>query len=292
MSKIAIITDSNAGISIKEAEDLGIFLIAMPFFANDKTYFEEISLSQDEFYKMLEQDISISTSQPAIGEVCELWDKLLKEYDEIIQIPMSSGLSMTCETASTFASEEPYLGKVFVVNNLRISVTQRQSVLDAIKLAKMGKTGAEIKKILEDDALNTSIYISVDTLKYLKKGGRVTPAGAALGSLLGIKPVLQIQGAKLDAFKKARGMKAAKLIMINAAKEDIANRFGGIQNCHIQVAYTYNKEEAYAFFEEVKQLFPGAIDYVIYPLSLSVSCHIGPGSLAIAITKDLKVENE
>lgn len=290
MGKIAIVTDSNSGISQVQAQELGIFVISMPFFANGETYLEDISLNQEQFYELLANDVDVSTSQPPIGEVVELWDKLLETYDEIVQIPMSSGLSMSCDTATIFASEKPYVGKVHVVNNMRISVTQRQSVLDAIKLVKAGKSGAEIKKTLEEDALNASIYILVDTLKYLKKGGRVTPAGAALGALLGIKPVLTIQGAKLDAFKKVRGLKAAKIAMLQAAKEDIEKRFGGVQNMHIQVAHTNSLQEATMFLEEIKKLFPGAKDYYCDSLSLSVSCHIGPGALAIAMTKDLEID--
>lgn len=291
MSKIAIVTDSNAGITQVQADELGITVIPMPFFADGKTYFEDISLTQEQFYEMLEQDVSVSTSQPSIGEVTALWDSLLREYDEIVEIPMSAGLSMSCETATLFAAEEPYKGKVHVVNNLRISVTQRQSVLDAIELAKKGKSGSEIKKILEADALNASIYIMVDTLKYLKKGGRVTPAGAALGALLGIKPVLQIQGAKLDAYKKTRGVKAAKRVMLDAAKHDIAERFGGDNSkIYVNVAYTKNTEEANRFLEEVKAEIPRAKGYYIDALSLSVSCHIGPGSLAITVSRALETE--
>ena len=249
----------------------------MPFFIEGKTYFEEISLSQDQFYQMLVEGKNISTSQPSIGEVCALWDNLLKEYDEIVEIPMSSGLSMSCETATLFSQEKEYLGKVHVVNNMRISVTQRQSVYDALKLVKEGKSGKEIKDILENDALNSSIYI--------------TPAAATLGALLGIKPVLQIQGKKLDAFKKCRGMKAGKLMMIEAAKNDIQNRFGNDNSkLHIAVAHSHNEEEAKMFLEEIKKEIPNAKDYYVDHLSLSVSCHIGPGSLAIALCKDL--ENE
>lgn len=287
MRKIVIVTDSNSGITQDQAKDLGVVVIPMPFFADGKQYFEDITLNQKEFYQLLENGANISTSQPAIGEVVELWDKLLLDYDEIVHIPMSSGLSMSCETANAFASEKPYAGKVFVVDNLRISVTQRQAVLDAIELIKQGKTAEEIKTVLEKEALQASIYICVDTLKYLKKGGRVTPAGAALGALLGIKPVLQIQGAKLDAFKKTRGMKAAKMIMLQAAMEDIKNRFGGAENLHIGIAHTNNEQEAQAFLEEVKKNIPGAIDYYVDHLSLSVSCHIGPGSLAIAMSKKI-----
>lgn len=291
MSKIIIVTDSNSGISQQEAKEIGVVVIPMPFFIEGKTYFEEISLSQDQFYQMLVEGKNISTSQPSIGEVCTLWDNLLKEYDEIVEIPMSSGLSMSCETATLFSQEKEYLGKVHVVNNMRISVTQRQSVYDALKLVKEGKSGKEIKDILENDALNSSIYFTVQDLKYLKKGGRITPAAATLGALLGIKPVLQIQGKKLDAFKKCRGMRAGKLIMIEAAKNDIQNRFGNDNSkMHIAVAHSHNEEEAKMFLEEIKKEIPNAKDYYVDHLSLSVSCHIGPGSLAIALCKDL--ENE
>lgn len=288
MSKIIIVTDSNSGISKEEAEKIGVVVIPMPFFIEGKTYYEEISLSQDEFYQMLVAGKNISTSQPSIGKICALWDELLKEYDEIVQIPMSSGLSMTCDTATTFSQEKEYLGKVHIVNNMRISVTQRQSVYDALKLIKEGKNGEEIKEILENDALNSSIYITVQDLKYLKRGGRITPAAAAIGSLIGIKPVLQIQGKKLDAFKKCRGMKAGKLMMISAAKNDIKNRLGDDNSkIHVAVAHSNNEEEAKIFLEEIKKEIPNAKDYYIDHLSLSVSCHIGPGSLAIAVCKDL-----
>lgn len=289
MSKIIIVTDSNSGISKEEAEKIGVVVIPMPFFIEGKTYYEEISLSQDEFYQMLVAGKNISTSQPSIGKICALWDELLKEYDEIVQIPMSSGLSMTCDTATTFSQEKEYLGKVHIVNNMRISVTQRQSVYDALKLIKEGKSGEEIKEILENDALNSSIYITVQDLKYLKRGGRITPAAAAIWSLIGIKPVLQIQGKKLDAFKKCRGMKAGKLMMISAAKNDIKNRLGDDNSkIHVAVAHSNNEEEAKIFLEEIKKEIPNAKDYYIDHLSLSVSCHIGPGSLAIALCKDLE----
>lgn len=289
MSKIIIVTDSNSGISKEEAEKIGVVVIPMPFFIEGKTYYEEISLSQDEFYQMLVAGKNISTSQPSIGKICALWDELLKEYDEIVQIPMSSGLSMTCDTATTFSQEKEYLGKVHIVNNMRISVTQRQSVYDALKLIKEGKSGEEIKEILENDALNSSIYITVQDLKYLKRGGRITPAAAAIGSLIGIKPVLQIQGKKLDAFRKCRGMKAGKLMMISAAKNDIKNRLGDDNSkIHVAVAHSNNEEEAKIFLEEIKKEIPNAKDYYIDHLSLSVSCHIGPGSLAIALCKDLE----
>ena len=224
MGNVAIVTDSNSGISQAEGKELGIYVIPMPFLVDGKLYFEDVDMNKEQFYHFLENDADLSTSQPSPGDVMDLWDKLLKEYDEIVEIPMSSGLSMSCETATLFSQEKEYLGKVHVVNNMRISVTQRQSVYDALKLVKEGKSGKEIKDILENDALNSSIYITVQDLKYLKKGGRITPAAATLGALLGIKPVLQIQGKKLDAFKKCRGMRAGKLIMIEAAKNDIQNR--------------------------------------------------------------------
>lgn len=289
MSKIAIVTDSNSGINQIQAKEMGITVIPMPFTAGDKTYLEDISINQEQFYELLDQNINVSTSQPPIGEVIELWDKLLKEYDEVVHIPMSSGLSMAYDTAAIFASEKPYEGRVHVVNNMRISVTQRRSVFDALSLVSKGKTGTEIKHILEKNALESSIYIIVDDLKYLKKGGRITPAAAAFGALLGIKPVLQIQGKKLDAFKKARGIKMAKVSMLEAAKNDIINRFGGEENVYIDIAHTNNLEEANKFLQEVKKIFPNAIDNYMDSLSLSVSCHIGPGSLAIAISKKLDI---
>jgi DegV family protein with EDD domain len=217
----------------------------------------------------------------------KIWDELLKEYDEIVHIPMSSGLSGSCQTAIMLAQD--YDDKVHVVNNQRISVTQRQSVLDAIELAKAGKSGSEIKEILEKDKFNSSIYIMIDTLYYLKKGGRITPAAAALGTLLKLKPVLQIQGEKLDAFAKARTVNQAKTIMINAVKNDIEKRFGGISAdnpIYLQIAHTENEEAANLLKQELEAQFPGYPVYVDH-LSLSVSCHIGPGSLAVACTKKL-----
>lgn len=287
MSKIAVVTDSNSGITQCQAKELGIRIVPMPFMIDGETYFEEITLSREDFYKMLADNADISTSQPTPDSIMTLWDELLQEYDEIVYIPMSSGLSGSCQTAMMLAQD--YEGKVFVVDNQRISVTMRQSVLDALELVKIGKTGSEIKQILENDKFNSSIYIMIDTLYYLKKGGRVTPAAAALGTLLKIKPVLQIQGEKLDAFAKARTINQAKSLMINAIKNDIENRFGGISKdnqIYLQIAHTQNEEAAMQLKDELQEIFP---DYPIYVdhLSLSVSCHIGPGSLAIACTKKL-----
>lgn len=287
MKKTIIITDSNAGITPSQAASYGIILIPMPFLCNTKTYYEHISLTQKDFYKKLEDNEDVSTSQPLIGEVLSLWDELLREYDEIVHIPMSSGLSMAYDTAYMFSQDEKYKDKVHVVNNMRISVTQRRSVLRAVDLLNQGKEGKEIKSILENEALSASIYITVDTLKYLKKGGRITPAAAMFGSLLGIKPVLQIQGKKLDAFKKVRGLKAAKKVMVDAVRDDINNRFGGeIEKVYIDIAHSNNEDEALIFLEEIKKQFPNAKGYYVDNLSLSVACHIGPGALAVALVKE------
>lgn len=286
MKKIAIVTDSNSGIRQAQSEALGISIIPMPFNFDDKTFLEDISLTQEQFYEQLGSGANISTSQPSPEYVLNLWDTLLKEYDEIVHIPMSSALSSTCDTATVLASD--YNGKVQVVNNQRISVTQRQSVLDALALRAEGKDAAQIKDILEKEKFESSIYITVDTLKYLKKGGRITPAAAALGTLLKIKPVLQIQGGKLDAFAKARTIKQAKSIMIKAITNDFANRFGDstASNMHISIAHTANEALAEEFKEELLTLFPNH-EIVVNPLSLSVACHIGPGALAVACSKKL-----
>ena len=291
MSKIAIVSDSNSGITQAQAKELGITILPMPFFVKEKTLYEDIDLTQDEFYQMLSEDADISTSMPLVGNVTDTWDELLKTYDEIVHIPMSSGLSGSCETAMMLAQD--YEDKVQVVNNQRISVTQRQSVLDAMALAEQGKSAAEIKEILERDKFESSIYIMVDTLYYLKKGGRITPAAAALGTLLKLKPVLQIQGEKLDAFAKARTVKQAKNLMIDAMKNDFANRFHDPNGEHmyLEMAYTHNREEAEAFKKEVQEAFP-EMEIQMDPLSLSISCHIGPGALAVACSRKLpELEN-
>lgn len=291
MLRTAIVTDSNSGITQSEAKKLGIYVLPMPFMIDDTTYYEDINLSQEQFYEKLMNGADIGTSQPTPGSVMKLWNELLNDYDEIVHIPMSSGLSGACECACMLAND--YDGKVQVVNNQRISVTQRQSVLDAVELSKLGKNASEIRKILEEDKFNSSIYIMVDTLYYLKKGGRITPAAAALGSILKLKPILTIQGDKLDAFAKARTVSQGKSIMINAMKNDIENRFtnpDGEKNIWLQMAYTQNEKNVLDFKEEVLKAFPG---YQIHidPLSLSVSCHIGPGSLAIACCKKMNYEN-
>lgn len=281
VSRVAVITDSNSGITQEEAEKLGIYVLPMPFMIDGKEYFEGISLSVPEFFEKLENECDISTSQPSPEDITNLWEDVLKKYDEIVHIPMSSGLSGSCQTAIMLSDD--YDGKVQVVNNQRISVTQKQSVKDAINLANQGKSAKEIKDILEEEKFNSSIYIMLDTLTYLKKGGRITPAAAALGTLLKLKPVLQIQGEKLDAFAKARTIKQAKKIMIDAMHKDFKERFNNNENNDmvLYIAHTKNIDAAKEFREEVLKEFPD-MDIEINDLSLSVSCHIGPGSLALA----------
>lgn len=290
MSKVIVVTDSNSGITPDEAKMLGVEVLPMPFYINEQMYYENIDLTQEQFYEKLAAGGDIKTSMPLVGDVTDKWDELLKENDEIVYIPMSSGLSSSCETA--YMLSQDYDGKVQVVNNQRISVTMRQSVIDAKNLAEAGKNAAEIKQILEDAKFESSIYIMVDTLTYLKKGGRITPAAAALGTLLKLKPVLQIQGEKLDAFAKARTVKQAKSIMIDAMKSDFEKRFGNPDGSQInlEMAYTYDLAAAEAFKEEVQAAFPNN-DIVMSPLSLSISCHIGPGALAIACSKKIEYCN-
>ena len=288
MSKVRIITDSNSGITVEDARELGVTVLPMPFSINEEVYFEQESLTHEQFYEELAAGKDIMTTQPSPGQVMGIWDEALKDYDEIVYIPMSSGLSGSYQTAAMLA--EDYEGKVHVVNNQRISVTQRQSVLDALRLLEAGKSAKEIKDILEEDKFNSSIYLMVDTLVYLKKGGRITPAAAALGTLLKLKPVLQIQGERLDAFAKARTVSQAKSIIINAVKSDIDKRFGGLskENISLHMAYAHDLDRILEFKEEVLKEFPG-YDINLYPLSLSVATHIGPGCIALAVTKNLKV---
>ncbi len=285
--RIAVITDSNSGITQEVARQMGVFVLPMPFYINGQLYYEGVNLTQQQFFQRLEKDEDISTSQPAPADVTGLWDDVLKDYDEIVHIPMSSGLSGSCETAMMLAEE--YGGRVQVVNNQRISVTQTQSVLDALHLIEKGKSASQIKTILERYKMESSIYIMVDTLKYLKKGGRITPAAAALGTLLKLKPVLQIQGEKLDAFAKARTVKQAKAIMCEAMRKDIEKRFGGnleAQPVKLMIAHTNNQEAAQEWRNELASVFPG-YDIMLQDLSLSIACHIGNGALALACSKYL-----
>ena len=289
MGKVAIVTDSNSGITQAEGKKMGIFVLPMPFYINEELFFEDITLTQDEFYERLEGEAEISTSQPSPADVMELWDKALETYDEVVHIPMSSGLSSSCETAIMLSKD--YDGKVEVVNNQRISVTQRRSVEEAMKLAEAGKTAKEIREILEAVKFESDIYITVDTLKYLKKGGRLTPAAAAIGTVLNLKPVLRIKGEKLDAFAKTRGWKAAKKTMIKTIQEVIATDFAdcdGPKDLYLDAAYTGKREDAEEWLEDLKKAFPG-YEIRMDPLSLSVACHIGPGARAVTITKILHV---
>ena len=285
MEKIAIVTDSNSGITQEKAKKLGIRVLPMPFYINGELFYEDITLTQEEFYQRLAEDADISTSQPSPAEVTGLWDEVLQDNDKIIYIPMSSGLSSSCETAMGLARE--YEGKVYVVDNQRISITQQQSVWDAIEMRDKGMSAEEIVDVLMREKLEASIYITVDTLKYLKKGGRVTPAAAAIGTVLNLKPVLTIQGEKLDAFAKVRGIKAAKKTMLDAMEKDSKERFAG-KEVHLEGAYTCSDEMAQEWKQEIAERLPG-YDIVMDRLSLSVSCHIGPGAIAIACSKKIEL---
>ena len=291
--KIAVVTDSNSGITQAQAKEMGVAVLPMPFMIDGETYYEDITLTREQFYQRLKDNADIATSQPTPDSILKMWDKLLKEYDQIIHIPMSSGLSGSCSTAMMLAGEGEYEGKVFVVDNRRISVTQYQSVKDAQMLAAMGMDGTQIKKRLEETAADSVIFITVDTLKYLKKGGRITPAAAALGTLLKIKPVLIILGEKLDSFAKARTMKQAKTMMMNAIQKELDGRLhdSECRNCHLAIAHTDNEEAALEFKKEVEERFPNA-DVYMAPLSLSIACHIGPGSLAVTATRKMEEEHE
>ena len=285
MAKVRIVTDSNSGITQAEAKTLGVSVIPMPFLINGEDYLEDVNLTQEEFYRHLEGEATVSTSQPAVATVTDLWDSLLAEDEdvEIVHIPMSSGLSESCRTAQSLA--KAYGKRVRVVDNQRISVTQKQSVLDALKLAGEGKSAQEIADYLTTTKLESSIYIALDTLKYLKKGGRLTPAAALVGSILRIKPVLQIQGDKLDAYKKVHSLSQAKQVMIEAMRGDLNTRFkeSAIQGkMRLFIAHTNFYAEAETFRKELEAIFPNIPVTLVDPLSLSVSCHIGPGALAVA----------
>lgn len=285
MSKIAIVTDSNSGITQDEGKRLGVYVIPMPFTIDGKEYFEDINLTQGEFYEKLLQDAEISTSQPSPEAVLNLWNELLETYDELVYLPMSSGLSGSCQTALMLAQD--FDGRVQVVDNQRISVPLKHSVLDAQRLAQDGKTATEIKEILENAKMESSIYITISTLKYLAKGGRLTPAAAAIGTVLRLKPVLTIQGEKLDSFSKARTMQQAKKTMLDAIRSDIAGRFADADpgELRLDVAHTNNPEGGQKFMEEVAEAFPGYSIGFMDPLSLSVSCHIGDGALGVAVSR-------
>lgn len=286
MGKVAILTDSNSGITQEEAKKLGIYVFPTPVYINDEVFYEGVDLTTEQFFARQADGAEIKTSMPVVGDVIDKWESLLEEYDEVVYIPLSSGLSSSCDTAIMLA--EDYDGKVQVVNNQRISVTMKLSVFDAKTLADAGKSATEIKEILEAMKFESTIYIMVDTLEYLKKGGRITPAAAAIGSLLKIKPVLQIRGEKLDSFAKARTVKQAKQIMMDAIAQDMKEVLHDPtgEDTIIAMAHTQNEEEIAKFKEEVEERFPGH-DIIVDPLSLVVSSHIGPGALAVTCTKKL-----
>lgn len=288
--KVAIVTDSNSGITEEEAKKLGIIVIPMPVLINENEFYENIDITEEEFYKKLSENADVSTSQPSTFTIGEFWEEALKNYDEVVHIPMSGSLSSGCENAINFSQE--FNGKVQVVDNRRISVTQKQSVYDAIKLAKMGKNAAEIKKYLEEDGPQSSIYIMVDTLKYLKKGGRLTPAVAAIAGLLKIKPILQIQGGKLDKFSQVMTLVQAKKKMIDQICKELDGRFSSLVSAGtvaVSIAYTNCKDKAEEFKKEAEsalEKYNIKID-IVDPLPISIACHIGSGALAITISNKI-----
>ncbi len=288
---VAILTDTNSGFTVEDAEEKGIYVIPTPFYIEDKLYYEGVDLDHDKFFELQAADHEIHTSMPLVGDVMDKWHELLDEYDEIVYIPLSSGLSSSCETAIMLAEDDDFDGRVFVVNNQRISATMKLSAMEAKALADEGKSAAEIKEYLEEHKSESAIYIMVDTLKYLKRGGRITPAAAAVGSLLHIKPVLQIQGEKLDKFAMARTTKQGKQIMLDAIKKDAEERFEDPDGSGLvmSIAHTDNQEEAEKLREELLSLYPNH-QVVIDPLSMVVACHIGPGSLAVTVSKSFLKE--
>ena len=286
MKKLLIMTDSNSGLKIEEGKMMDVVVIPMPFFIEGEEYLEELTLSQEEFYKFLENDsVTISTSQPSAYYLREQFTNYLKEYEQIIFIPMTSGLSATCTSATTIALE--FKGRVHVIDNLRISVTQKESVYEAVAMRDKGYSAEEIVKYLYDTKHVASIYIYLDTLKYLKKGGRIKPAAAALANLLGIKPVLYSRGDKFDTFAKVRSLTQAKKKMIQQVTTELNGEFKEYYESGkmiVSVAHTQNYEEALKFKEEILEVLPKLKFRFIDALSLSVSCHIGSGALAIALS--------
>ena len=279
MKRIAVLTDTNSGLTPAQAERYGVFLIPMPIILDGKTYFEDVSITPEEFYPRLAAGSMVSTSQPSPGDVADLWERLLEKYEKVIYIPMSSGLSGSWQTSAMLAEE--YGGRVLTVNNRRISVTLRQSVLEAKRLAEEGAEAEEIAARLEREGLDASIYIAVNTLELLKRSGRVTAAGAAIGTALQIKPVLQIQGDKLDAYKKVRGRKAAMQAIIEGLESDRTGRFAG-KSVSIRAAYTGSEETGENWRLVLQSAFP---DLAIEedPLPLSIACHTGTDALGVGI---------
>ena len=282
MSRVIVVTDSNSGITQSEAKELGVVVMPMPFYINGQMFYEDIDLTQEQFYQKLKEGGEIKTSMPLVGDVTDKWDELLKEYDEIVYIPMSSGLSSSCETA--YMLSQDYDGKVQVVNNQRISVTMRQSVLDAKMLAEQGKGAEEIKEILEKEKFESSIYIMVDTLEYLKKGGRISSVAAVAADVLKIKPVMKFGVGKLDVYQKCRGMKNARKAMIDAMKKEFETNFKEAYEAgklYLMAASSSTAEVTEEWIRQIKESFPG-MDVMCDNLSLGLSCHIGPDGLGIA----------
>lgn len=280
-NKIAVVTDTNSSMTKEEAKKLGVYLVTMPFIVNGQEYLEGIDCTYEKFFEMLDAGDDVSTSQPSPETITSLWDELLETYDTVLHIPMSSALSSSCSTAQVLAQD--YEGRVFVVDNKRISVTLRESVLDALTLVKRGLPAEVIRARLEETAYNSSIYLAVNTLELLKKSGRITPAAAMLGTLLGLKPVLQIQGEKLDAYAKVRGMAAAEKTMLRAIEKDLQTRFSG-RPVHIQLAYSGDAKAAQEWKKTVRKYF-GNSKIELYKLPISICCHVGGGVKAIAVTE-------
>lgn len=283
MKRVGVITDSHGGISLEEAAKLGVRVLPMPFYFGDDCYYEGVSITREEFFERLNAGESVSTSQPSPEEVMNIWREGLAEFEEILYMPLSSGLSGACNTAMMLAQEEEFEGKVFVVDNGRIATPMHRSILDALELIEEGYGAEEIKDKLEAAKDKMSIYIAVETLEYLKKGGRITPATAAVGTLLNIKPILSLNVGVLDNYEKCRGMKKAKREMLAAMKRDFETTFGEYyENGEIYLMAATSADEAttQAWVEEIKEHFPG-MEVLCDPLSLGISCHTGEGALGI-----------
>lgn len=284
MKKIKIITDSNSGITQDEGKALGVFVVPMPFTIDGKEYLEDISITQERFFELLEQGADVTTSQPAQSYLENVWSEILEEYEKIIYIPMASGLSATCENAKEYAKK--FDGRVFVVDNLRISVPQKISVYEAVKMVNEGKSVEEILAHLESTKIKYSIYLTVSILKYLKKGGRITPATATLGDMLHLKPILTSRGGSFDKFAIALSWGQAKKKMIQRIKKELDTEFKSEYaqgKMALLVAYSKISSEAEKFRTEIEAEFPDMKVLYVDPLSLSVACHTGAGALGIGI---------
>ena len=283
MEKIGIITDTNSGMTGQEARDCGVALMPMPFTVNGREYVENVNMGYEEFFERLAGGASVATSQPSPEEVTACWEKALETCDRLIYIPMSSALSSSCQSAALFA--EDFGGRVIVVDNHRISITQKQSVYDAVRWREAGLSADQIARNLLDTAMDASIYLTVDDLKYLKRGGRITPSVAAIGTVLNIKPVLQIQGGKLGTYKKVRGLHAAQNTMLDAIRKDLDTRFSDMPMV-LRTAYTGDADVGRLWNSQVQARFP---EYHVTgdPLPISIACHVGPGVLALGLMRKI-----